>query len=172
MTEDQDFFLKAMEGVQKLEQPNSVLCRKKKKIVTKKTDATCSICKNFDHDVCLNTVSDIDKNTLRRFKKEEFGVEATLDLHGLTIDAAHSAVQNFIISSYNKNKRAVLIVTGKGLCHEDQDAFAPHGVLKQSVPLWLQSEALAPMILTYIHPSLKLGGSGALYILLRRNRRI
>ena len=54
--------------------------------------------------------------------------------------------------------------------HPDEDIFAPKGVLKDRVPQWLQIEELKQLILSYIHPSEKLGGSGALYILLRRKR--
>lgn len=140
---------------------------KKKKSVKK--DIT-SVYQNFHHDVKLNTSADIDKQTLKRFKKEEFGVEASLDLHGFTVDSAFKAVNNFILSSYHTDKRAVLIITGKGLPHKEQDIFEPKGSLRQSVPLWLQSDVLSPMILTFIHPSQKLGGTGALYILLRRRR--
>ncbi|MBO4294726.1 MAG: Smr/MutS family protein [Alphaproteobacteria bacterium] len=141
--------------------------QKKKKIIQKETSLTYQ---NFNHHVELDTKADIDKQTLKRFKKEEFGVQATLDLHGLTLDAAFHAVRNFIISSYNLQKRVILIITGKGLPHKEQDVFAPKGSLKQSVPVWLQNDELAPIILTFIHPSEKLGGSGALYILLRRHR--
>ena len=110
------------------------------------------------------------KQTMRRFKREEFGIEASLDLHGFTVDKAFEAVRRFVVTSFNQNKRAILIVTGKGLPHPDQDIFDAKGTLKQQVPLWLKSDELSPMILTFIHPSTKLGGTGALYILLRRKR--
>lgn len=140
----------------------------------KKASSTANIppYKDFHHTPKLNVSADIDKQTLKRFKREEFGVEASLDLHGLTVDSAFDAVHRFIISSYNAKKRAVLIITGKGSPHKEQDMFAPVGSLKQSVPLWLQNETLSPLILTFIHPSQKLGGTGALYILLRRQRNL
>lgn len=168
---DETVWQEVTSGVQKLKTDTHVQSLKTlKKHGSKEKTLTVPFDKNFCHTPTLNTTADIDKQTLKRFKKEEFGVEASLDLHGLTIDAAFSAVQRFIISSYNQNKRAVLIVTGKGLPHKEQDIFAPKGSLKQSVPLWLQSDELKNMILTFIHPSPKLGGNGALYILLRRNR--
>lgn len=169
---DENLWHEVTSGVQKLKTDTHIQASKtSKKRTSKEKTLTAPFDKNFCHTPSLNTKADIDKQTLKRFKKEEFGVEALLDLHGLTIDAAYQAVQRFIISSYNQNKRAVMIVTGKGLPHKEQDIFAAKGSLKQSVPLWLQSDELKNMILTFIHPSPKLGGEGALYILLRRNRK-
>lgn len=169
--EDELFFEEAMSGIQKFEKPNKVLENKKTKgSVLKKRSSDEYVGKIFHHRVDLNETADIDKQTMRRFKREEFGVEASLDLHGLTTDKAYEAVRGFIVGVFNQNKRAVLIVTGKGLPHPGQDEFDTKGTLKQQVPLWLKSDELSPMILTFIHPSTKLGGSGALYILMRRKR--
>jgi len=141
------------------------------KVLKREQTLTIPFHKNFHHTLELNTKADIDKQTFKRFKKEEFPLEGTLDLHGLTIDSAYTAVYHFIVSSYNQNKRTVLIVTGKGLEHNNQDIFEPKGSLKQIVPEWLKNDELKNMILTFIHPSPKLGGSGALYILLRRKKK-
>jgi DNA-nicking Smr family endonuclease len=52
----------------------------------------------------------------------------------------------------------------------NDDVFAPKGVLRKQVPQWLNMPRLRGMILVYKHPSERLGGSGAVYILLRRNK--
>ena len=97
--------------------------------------------------------------------------EAELDLHGQTEKNAYDKVYNFINSAYASGKRCVIIITGKGLNdHGDEDIFASRGVLKNSVPNWLSSAEIRPMIMAYKHPSESKGGSGALYILLRRKR--
>lgn len=111
----------------------------------------------------------IDKNTLRKFKREEFAIEATLDLHGKTENSAYEAVADFIPRCYASAKRCVCIITGKGLnVHADNDIFPQKGILKQLVPQWLNAPHLRGMILIYKHPTARLGGDGALYILLRR----
>ena len=114
----------------------------------------------------------IDKNTLRKFKREEFAIEATLDLHGKTEAVAFAAVDDFVARSYTAGKRCIVIITGKCLnVHtDDYDVLASRGVLKKLVPEWLNLPHLKAMILSYKHPSARLGGSGALYILLRRQR--
>lgn len=167
--DDEDFWFDAVKDVEQFPTPNIVSQNKKQPKIKIKNLQTVPLT-IYKHDLSLGTTSDIDKNTLKRFKKEEFGVDGVLDLHGYTEDKAYPAVFNFITSSYLAKKRCVLIITGKGLSHQDEDIFATKGILKNSVPQWLQNDELKQLILTYIHPSEKLGGSGALYILLRRNR--
>ncbi len=114
----------------------------------------------------------IDRSTLKKFSKEEFPVEAVLDLHGKTEKNAFELVRNFITNAYMQNKRCIMIITGKGNYHKEQeeDIFAVRGILKNSVPNWLNTPELRPLILSYRHPSEARGGNGALYILLRRRR--
>ncbi len=126
----------------------------------------------------LNTLSEdnydgIDNQTVKRFKREEYKIEAVLDLHGQTEKAAYNLVHEFVKQAYIENKRCVLIVTGKGNYHseKDEDIFASRGILKNCVPGWLNSPELRPLILAFRHPSEANGGSGALYILLRRKRK-
>ena len=105
---------------------------------------------------------DMDAATARKFKRNEFPVEARLDLHGKTEDEAFHAVQSFIKNSYSKGLRCILIITGKG------------EILQPQAPRWIRlSDDLAPLILDIVHPDKPgLGGQGVLYILLRRNREI
>ena len=168
-TQDEQFWKETVKGVKKLPKSNIVQTppKKVKQPAKQQSDIPMTV---YKHNLNFGTTADIDKNTLKRFKKEEFGVDATLDLHGYTEDNAYLAVYNFVTQSYLAKKRCILIITGKGLPHPNEDIFAPKGVLKEAVPQWLKTDQLKQLILTYIHPSEKLGGSGAIYILLRRNR--
>lgn len=168
--QDESFWKETVKDVQKMNK-SSVAEKPTPKFVKKHTSvAEYAVVKNYKHMPDFETSSDIDKQTLRRFKREEFGVEVTLDLHGKTENEAFEAVHHFITQAYLSSKRAVLIVTGKGNFHQDEDPFTVRGVLKERVPMWLKDDDLRGLILTYIHPSQKLGGQGAIYILLRRNR--
>lgn len=110
--------------------------------------------------------SHMDKNLAKRFKREEFIVEDVLDLHGVVEKVAFDNVCNFIKRAYLNNKRCVLIITGKGI---DGELFSEKGVLRKSVPNWLSNSEISSLILAYKNPSERLGGIGALYILLRKN---
>ncbi|MBR1605928.1 MAG: Smr/MutS family protein [Alphaproteobacteria bacterium] len=119
----------------------------------------------------VGDLSNMDGQTARRMKRCEYKIEATLDLHGKTETQAYDNVFNFIKQAYLQNKRCVLIITGKGLNQNaDDDIFSEKGKLKERTPVWLNSEQLRPLILGFIHPTQNLGGTGALYILLRKNK--
>lgn len=116
-------------------------------------------------------LSGMDGQTARRMKRCDYKIEATLDLHGKTESMAYELVFNFIKKAYLNNKRCVLIITGKGLNQsDDNDIFSEKGKLKERTPVWLNSEQLRPLILGFIHPIQSLGGTGALYILLRKKK--
>ena len=145
----------------------------------------------------FNATANIDRSTLKKFQTQQFKIEAQLDLHGHTETQAYNAVFKFIKFSYTQGKRCILIITGKGLlkskkmslrggeapraCPErsrgmaisadsHEEYFWHKKTLKDQVPTWLNSDSLTPYILSFIHPAPTLGGSGALYILLRRNK--
>lgn len=112
-------------------------------------------------------VSQMDGNLAKHFKREDFRVEDTLDLHGVTEKVAFDRVCNFIKLAYASKKRCILIITGKGI---DDTLFSEKGVLRKAMPNWLSNSEISSLILAYKNPSEKLGGKGALYILLRKNK--
>ena len=106
----------------------------------------------------------VDRRTAERMKKGEMAIDATLDLHGMTQEAAHSSLHRFVLSCYGSGRRMVLIVTGKGSREGSQ------GVLRAQVPRWLNEPDLRPAVLAFGYAQPKHGGEGALYVLLRRKR--
>ncbi len=130
----------------------------------KVTTVTFDTLKKY-HSVEKDDFSQMDGSLAKRFKREEFRIEAVLDLHGMTEKSAFDEVCDFIKSAYNQGKRCVLIVTGKGY---DEALFSEKGVLRKSVPNWLSHTEISSLILAYKNPSEAKGGAGALYILLRK----
>ncbi len=104
----------------------------------------------------------VDKRTAQRFKRGRMDIDATIDLHGMTQEAAHIALNRFVETGAVTGKRCLLVVTGKGTRGE--------GVLRRAVPRWLNDERLRGLILSYSHAQPQHGGSGALYVLLKRRR--
>ena len=119
-------------------------------------------------NVIKDDFSQMDGCLAKRFKREEYKVQATLDLHGDTEKAAFDFVCDFIKQSYDANKRCILIVTGKGW---SDVPFSGKGILRKAVPEWLSNSEISPLILAFKNPSEKMGGAGALYILLRKKQR-
>ncbi|MEQ8357445.1 MAG: Smr/MutS family protein [Kiloniellaceae bacterium] len=106
----------------------------------------------------------LDRRKAERLSRGKLPIEATLDLHGLRQDAAHRRLERFLAESQADGKRCVLVVTGKGV-HK-----AEGGVLRASVPRWLNETPNRERVLSFDYAQQKHGGTGALYVLLRRRR--
>ena len=85
-----------------------------------------------------------------------------MDLHGMTQDQAHRALNAFLQASQDAGRRTVLVITGKGAGGE--------GVLRAAVPRWLNEGAARGMVHAFSHAAPKDGGEGALYIMLKRRK--
>lgn len=105
----------------------------------------------------------LDRRSAQRLRRGQMPVEARLDLHGMTQDEAHRALDRFIVGMREAGRRAVLIITGKG-------TREGAGVLRQAVPRWLDEARCRPHILAVEEARPQHGGAGALYVLLRRKR--
>ncbi|MBI3113456.1 MAG: Smr/MutS family protein [Rhodospirillales bacterium] len=105
----------------------------------------------------------LDKRTRLRLRRGQVEIQGVIDLHGLTQVEAHRALVGFLEGAQAAGKRAVLVITGKGLSPGS-------GVLRAAVPRWLNEPALRSMIRAFSHAAPKDGGEGALYVLLRRKR--
>ena len=115
--------------------------------------------------------SGMDKRTAQRLRKGKISVDGRLDLHGMTQTQAHGALIRFIGASRMMNRRLVLVITGKGW---DPHARRPEeaiGVLRRSVPQWLETAPLSQHVAAITSAHVRDGGTGAFYVLLRRSRR-
>ncbi|MDX1736761.1 MAG: Smr/MutS family protein [Alphaproteobacteria bacterium] len=104
----------------------------------------------------------VDRRTAQRLKRGRLDIDARLDLHGHSLATAHQRLNSFVFSSHKAGHRCILVVTGKG----DKGK----GVIRASVPQWLNDVPLRPMILSYSYAQPADGGEGALYVLLKRKR--
>jgi len=100
----------------------------------------------------------VDRRELRKLRRGQYVPGRRLDLHGLTGRAAVRAVATFIDSTRGAY-RCVAIVHGRGL-HSSGKA-----VLKTEVRKFLCGHQA---VLAYVDAPRDDGGSGAVYVLLRR----
>lgn len=105
----------------------------------------------------------LDRTSAERLKRGRYPVDAVLDLHGLTQEAAHRRLSGFIDAARAAGSRCILVVTGQGR--------TTGGVLKTAVPRWLDEPDLRRHLLAAAPAKPQHGGGGALYLLLRRVRR-
>lgn len=97
---------------------------------------------------------------LQKFKRGKIMPQASLDLHRLTVSESEDAVLQFLSNALARHYRCVHIVHGKGRMTKDGQAK-----LKNWLNQWLRQH---PKVLAYTSAQPKDGGTGAIYILLRR----
>jgi DNA-nicking Smr family endonuclease len=120
--------------------------------------------------------AEFERRALRKVATGKVGIDATLDLHGLQRSDAHARLRAFLRNSQAKGHRMLLIITGKGGEAETGDRLARtlgspgRGILRRSVPEWLEEPELRSVVLGYTTAGLRHGGSGALYVRLRKAR--
>ncbi len=107
----------------------------------------------------------LDPRILRRLRGGEFAYQSSLDLHGMTAAAARVAVERFVSAALGAGYRCVLIVHGRGRNSKDQ---VP--VLKERLKSWLARGRVGRAVLAFTSARPADGGTGALYVLLRRRR--
>lgn len=105
---------------------------------------------------------DLDRRSWLRLKRGQVVLEASLDLHGETQAEAHHRLGRFLAAAQAAGRRCVLVVTGKGL--------ESGGTLRHMVPRWLNEPDNRERVIAYCPAQPRHGGSGALYILVRRRR--
>ncbi len=103
-------------------------------------------------------------------KKDNSRKRLKFDLHGFTLDEANKKVKEIILSSYEKNYKEILLITGKGLHSSEEDVYKSTKLnkLKHSVPNFINSEPeILKLVLSINTPSEKEGGEGAILIKLK-----
>lgn len=103
----------------------------------------------------------IPQKRIKQLKQQKIPIEATLDLHGMTMIRAHDAVQRFILSAWKNEYRCIEVITGIG-------KLEGTGQLKRFFPLWIQEPSLNQYILHLEINPVSRGGS--YLVLLRRNK--
>ena len=111
----------------------------------------------------------IERRLKRELSRGRAAIDGALDLHGLTQAEAHQALRGFLRHSQARGARLVIIVTGKGGAIDDFGGWPnERGVLKRLTPQWLRESDLRSVVLGFEEAGRAHGGSGALYVRIRR----
>jgi DNA-nicking Smr family endonuclease len=96
----------------------------------------------------------------RRLRRGEFAIEAEIDLHGMRLAEARAALQDFLRECDERGLACIRVVHGKGT------RSGPEGpIIKPSVHHWLSRW---DPVQAFVTAQPRHGGSGAVYVLLRR----
>jgi len=108
----------------------------------------------------------LDPRLLSRLRRGEFAIQDHIDLHGMIQPDAKDALCEFVLKSVGKGMRTVLVVHGRGL-------GSPGGrpVLKHATAQWLSHGEIGAHVHAFATARPQDGGAGAMYVLLRRDRR-
>jgi DNA-nicking Smr family endonuclease len=106
------------------------------------------------------TAHGVDRREVRKLRRGTYTVQGRLDLHGQTLAEASVSLDRFIEQSRHTRRRCVCIVHGRGL-------NSPGGVSVLRDPV-RDRLARTPWVLAFSDAPPSDGGSGAVYVLLRR----
>jgi DNA-nicking Smr family endonuclease len=116
-------------------------------------------------------LAEFDRRALRQVATGMVALDARLDLHGLRQSDAHARLRAFLLQAQAKGHRMLLVITGKGGEPDDDAGDRPgRGILRRSVPQWLEQPDLRAIVLSYTAAGPRHGGNGALYVRLRKAR--
>jgi len=93
-----------------------------------------------------------------RLRRGQWALQAEIDLHGLTREAAREALVAFVREAHRRGQRCVRVVHGKG-----HGSPGRQPVLKEKVQRWLAQRS---EVIAFVQASGAQGGAGALLVLL------
>ena len=178
--DENDLFLKQMKGVTPIKKSNRLSNKKtthQNKIVKKTTKQTNNIIPEFEkRKHTTRSHYNLESINIRKnIKRNILKIDKKIDFHGRGLLEAEEIFSSTISECFNKNKRCLLFVTGKGLFknkkheHENKPQLY-HGIIRAEFFNWVKSKKFSKHILSFEQASIEHGGDGAFYVYLRKNR--
>lgn len=119
---------------------------------------------SFGHEYVEGLASGQDRRIVRHLAAGKFAWRMHLDLHGFTVPEARMKLDGFLSEAIAREERCVLIVHGRGLNSPGEP------VLKRAVVDRLSRGRWARHVLAFVSARPCDGGTGALYVLLRKRQ--
>jgi DNA-nicking Smr family endonuclease len=181
--DDELYFLKAMSDVEPLNGLRNIFSRKPNinlrpahpapddeleamTHLSELVSGTAEMDITFSDEYIEGCVHGFDPKLMKKIKKGQFPVQDYVDLHGLTKQEAEIMIRDFLLQSHRLGLRCVLVVHGRGLNSQDNIP-----VLKERLPAWLTRGPVKKIVLAFSTARPYDGGTGAIYVLLRRRRK-
>ena len=111
-------------------------------------------------DELIYATPGVQLKLMKRLKQGHIPWDAGLDLHGYIIDDARTELSSFIRECSIRQLRCVMVIHGKSNSVESQ-----HALMKSYVNDWLRQ---MEQVIAFSSAQPKDGGTGALYVLLKR----
>ena len=120
---------------------------------------------DYNYKLELDKTLGIDRKLDKKLKNGDFKIDLKIDFHGLTLEEAFNSLLYNIENAYNNNLRFLLIITGKGKGTQDGKES-----IKSQFTYWMKHPNISSKVIKYIEAQKKDGGSGAFYVLIKRNK--
>ncbi|MDL2307463.1 Smr/MutS family endonuclease [Desulfovibrio sp. OttesenSCG-928-C06] len=111
-------------------------------------------------------VMGVDPLILAKLRSGQYSPESHVDLHGQNSEQAYESLVTFIRHAYGKGQRSLIVVTGRG-----KNSPGGLSILRQNMQDWLTQEPLKRVVLAFCTAQPKDGGTGAIYVLLRKYKK-
>ncbi|MFM9974807.1 MAG: Smr/MutS family protein [Beijerinckiaceae bacterium] len=123
----------------------------------------------------LKPLATMERRLRQRVTRGQASIDGVLDLHGMRQNEAHRALVSFIQRKHHDGAAVVMVITGKGARDDGNGSgsgtdCSERGVLKRMTPHWLADPGLRRYVIGYEDASHRHGGTGALYVRIRRAR--
>lgn len=166
-TDDTSIFSQAMEGVKPLS-TNTASIKKKPEPIRKRQQEISKKIEDTLSDEFIPACEDhlefmrpgVQKSFLKQIRNGKVEIQDHLDLHGYRRDDARKTLLDFLNHAQQQSFKLVRIVHGKGYHSDDSQP-----VLKAMVNKWLQC---IPDVLAFVSATARDGGTGAVYVLLKK----
>lgn len=112
----------------------------------------------------------LDGTWERKLARAEVQPDFTLDLHGHGLDAAYARLDHGLGQALAMGARVVLVITGKPRPVESADRGERRGAIRAKLLDWLAHGSHAHRIASVRGAHPRHGGSGAVYVILKRTR--
>ena len=109
----------------------------------------------------------LDGSWDRRLSSGSVEPDRVLDLHGMSLDRAWSAIDRSLEQAIARGQRVVLLITGH---HRPGDPPVERGRIRAAVHDWLAASRHASDIAAVRAAHRRHGGGGSLYLILRRKQ--
>jgi DNA-nicking Smr family endonuclease len=130
-------------------------------------DAAGNLATPTTHAREVSAPSSLLRRERKRLARGTGPIDARLDLHGKTKNEAYAALLRFLRRAQADGAKFVLVITGKGERFRRQ---AGQRTLRREVPLWFSLPEFGRLVSAYSDAHAEHGGTGALYVRLRRLR--
>lgn len=112
----------------------------------------------------------LDGTWERRLSRGLVAPDFTLDLHGHTLDSAHARLDHGLTLALAQQARLVLVIAGKPRPADAADRGSRRGAIRAKLLDWLAAGPHAGHIAAVRGAHPRHGGTGAVYVVLRRGR--